>query len=374
MTGGRPVVRLEDAGYSWTDGAGGRVWAACEDLPALQALAATARKSPGFAIHIPEEMTLPLHLPQMPRSPSEARRMLRDAAPLPLDALAWTRPRPGVDGGAVITVVRRAWLEPRIAKLDAVSCSVKRLLVEPEGEPLVYRLPSVRRRNAITASIIAGSVAVSAVALSLVASNRQTDIASTQSLSGADREFGVVAQTLSAIATALPSDAQIVEIEKRADGTNALRLTVADPDALRDSLAFTHAPGGWRETARVSQPNDGYSVTYRAEPGTTLTAKRALPVLSARTPRDAARMAISGLRAAADRQRIQLNVGQVADSGASLLSFGVSAAGSQAAVLAFADRIESGPPPARLTAWTIRADPLGVRLSATVLVPWARRS
>lgn len=48
---------------------------------------------------------------------------------------------------------------------------------------------------------------------------------------------------------------------------------------------------------------------------------------------------------------------------------GVIVVGSQAGVIAFADRVEANAPVARFRDWTITADPAGVRLTGTVIVP-----
>jgi len=368
------AIRLEDDWYEWTPEIGETVRVARGDVAGLQALCIPGPGQKRLTLHVPEHASLDLILPAMPRTSSEVRLMLRDAAPVATRDLAWTCPRSIDDEGAIVALVRRAWLDPRVAEVEGALGIVPRVIVEPTGHPLIYRSPAQRRRNLVTSAVVGASAVISILALALVPPEEPTrPMPSPLALAGAMPSRTGIIQTVTALGGAAPGPEGLAALSAGSDGRRSVQFLVSDPDALRATLVTIPALRGYREMAQSREAAGGYRVTYTStRQAQRPIATRSAPILVAASRADAVNRVRSLLLAEGVRRVIQLRLGGDAAGGSARLRMRIDAVGPQGALLEFADRIESGIPPALITDWQLQPDPLGVRLTGTVAVPWRR--
>ncbi len=321
-----------------------------------------------LAVHVPDWAALQVALPARTRKRRELREMLRDAAPVLPEELVWTSPRSLDDGKAGVSVVRRLWLDDHCVEVETEMPMALHVIVEPTGDPLRYRSPAVRLRNRLTATIVSGSLLVSAIALALTARGTPpseqllgfTGLGATPSVSA----------TLLKLGFSAPAGTRLVAISADPSGSVALELDAPDPNIVHRVMAGQRSLGRWTQTRQVRRADASYRVTYRASPVGTVRGHHLVLPLAARSPGEAITLATSILSEHARAGRVELQLTRGSASASNPLVFGVSLAGPQASVLALADRIQSGTPAIRIDNWRLQPDPTGVRLTGALVVPW----
>lgn len=322
--------------------------------------------------------TFELVLPEVPRGRRQLWRCIGQLAPVLPDQLIWTEPRPGGSGEPLVTLVRRSWLEPRILRIEAKAGLVLRPVAERNLAPFLYCPPLERRRFVLTISVIALSLGVVAVSLGIAGQQKRHGVAAQPASAAAQTVFFErpgFAATLARAAVALPQHCTLAAIVfDRSGGTN-LELNTADPDQLRSALAGRELAPGFVETGHVRLMGTVFRVTFRraARPRALATGLRTAPPLAAPSLGRAQNTATQHVSEQARSAALDLRL-EPAPAQPDMLMFAFVLTGPQAAVLTFADHIESTPPVIRLIDWRLDPDPSGVRLSGTMAVPWARAS
>ncbi len=362
-------LRLDEDGYIWTSEAGEATFITRGDAQAVKAIRGEIGRQKRVALKVAESATLKIRLIRMPKTRAETRSMLRDLSPVPLGEVAWTRPRP-LDEGATLTLVKRAWLDPRVAEIETALGIEPRVIVEPDGDLLVYRSPAHRRRNMVTRAVVAASIAIAAVALNMSRDTEGVAVAEVADAGfGTLPDHGAVARTVSTIAETGLAEQSLVAISSDATGNASVEMLINDPDTLQADLLSTGALRSFQETARTSEQNGGYRVAYSSR-FPTPKSLRSAPVLTATNRAKAASRLRAMLEAEASSRVIELRLDGDGNAGTAPISMKIDAVGPQGAVLGLADRIESGLPPVRLTQWRLQADSAGARLTGTLVAPW----
>lgn len=135
---------------------------AYDDAAGWNALKMDLAELPRLTAIVPTELTLRMALPGTPRGERDLRAMLEVSAPLALRELHWTYPVPRDDGtGEVVTLVKRDWLDPRVAVIRRHLTPVDLLVVDADREPFLgHASPGIRyRRLAVSSAAIAVVVA-----------------------------------------------------------------------------------------------------------------------------------------------------------------------------------------------------------------------
>ncbi|MEO6153948.1 MAG: hypothetical protein ABIT09_05530 [Croceibacterium sp.] len=342
-----------------------------EDWGAVRAMTAGQRD---IAVRIAESDTLVLTLAAMPRSRHELRALVSAAAPILPGELAWTEARALVEGGAETQVVRRAWLAPKVNELERELPHRLRLLVEPTGAALWYRSPAARSRNLMTGAVVGAALAISIAAIAM-ARHSSRDAVTYLALPGvavAPQSAGLSA-ILTRLVPLLPPGAQLMGIARDRRGMLSVGVATVDPDGLRATAGDTFIQH-WRETGRGQIPGSGYRVDFTLIGMGDLVPARAARALFAATRAEAEQTARSAILAVPrDRAVVaELNPGISPEAGP--LVFAMRIAGPQGGVLALADRIESGLPPARFVEWRLEPQASGIRLTGTLELPWRTAS
>ena len=327
---------------------------------------------------IPTTATFELVLPEVPRGRRQLRHCIGQLAPVVQDQLAWTEPRPGESGEPVVTAVRRSWLEEWIGRIEAKTGLVLRPVAERDLAPFLYRPPLERHRLVVTILVIASSVGVAGGTLGIAGRQERHEAAAppvTPAAQSAFFERPGFSATLAPAAVALPPHCAFAAIVHDRSGSTSLELDTADPELLRAALAGRELAPGFVETGQVRLLGTAFRVAFRraALPWAPATGLRTATPLAApslgRAHNTAAQHVSEQARAAALDLRLA-----PAPAQPDTLMFAFVLTGPQAAVLTFADHLESEPPVMRLIDWRLVPDPAGVRLSGTMAVPWARAS
>lgn len=324
-------------------------------------------------VRVPEAATFPLALARQPRSRRELRAMLRETAPVVPGELAWTWPRPLDLGGAVLIIVRRPWLDERIAEIERELPTSLHLVVDPTGDALIYRSPAARRRNSISAATVAAALFIAVAAL--LVSRPQPDLPVLAAPPVADAaalpRSASVAATLLGLGFPKSPEGPAVAIHSDRFGMTTIEVDVADPDLLRLRLEQEGALTRFREIRQVRIPDAGYRVTYRSALAPASAPGGVAPPLAVSSREEAIAQVTRRLTSAATVQAIVLRLTPTPGSAAGALEFAFDLTGPQPAVLGIIDEIESGRPPARVLDWRVVPDVAGVRLSGTLQVPWS---
>lgn len=372
MTGEPLALRIEEHGFTALFAGDDPVHIEPQDRAGWDNLRTALHGRRRLALHVPVAARLDLALPAGPQRGRAARVMLAAASPMPLSELAWTRPIPTEEGGAKVTLVRRAWLDPRVEAVEHALGIVPHVIVEPDGAPLLYRSPRERRRLTITTATMILSAVIAATALASLQDGQPSaaDIpaAAIDPLPAGD----AVAATIAALAAAVPADAAVLAIAADGTGGASIEVSTANPNMLGVAIASTRTLTGLRETAQVPDPAGGWRVTYQARLPERRAGARTVPLMAAISRNAASATARQRLAVDASRNGVRLTLGGDTATGAAPLRFAYTMAGSQDAVLALADAIESGSPPTRLRDWHLRPAGGGVTLTGTLSVPWRR--
>lgn len=372
ITGEPFALRIEENGYTSLVAGDDPVYIEADDRAGWNELRTALRGRNRLTLHVPAAASLELTLLAGPRTGRAARALLADATPVPLSELAWTRPAPIEGDGTKVTLVRRAWLDPRVEAVERALGIVAHVVVEPHGAVLVYRAPAQRQRRAITTATVFLSAVVAAAALATLP-DRQTSAPTAPTAALDPLPAGdAVAATIAALAAAAPVGAMVVAMSADGTGGVSMEVAIADADTPRVPLSTTATLSGLREIAQVPDPAGGYRVTYQGRLPAGRTAARTVDIMAAASRSAAIAAARQHLAVEASRRGVALTLGGDTGAGTAPLRFAYAAAGPQGAVIALADALESGSPPTRLREWQLRPADAGVELTGTLTLPWSR--
>jgi hypothetical protein len=149
-----------------------------------------------------------------------------------------------------------------------------------------------------------------------------------------------------------------------------VELATPDPDTMRAESAGRNMLPNFREVGQARGAQGMYTVTYLREGKSIAMPKGTASPLRAADAIEAASQADRALHTLAAEHVVQISLAPPTTPDDHTLEFDVVFAGPQNEVLLTANQIENGPYPMRFAEWSLVPDPAGVRLSATLIVPW----
>lgn len=329
---------------------------------------------------VPSSQCLEVALPHAPTGRHDLLRMLLAQAPVLPQHLVWTSPIAESVNGAKITVVRREWLDRFVGDLERELGHMLEARTARDHLLFRYVSPASRRARSITLSAwIAGLIVAGIAALAIPDRGQKLDTPTAigESVVSQNSEFaqiGILAAIAGQPFGKLP-DGLIAGISGNRDGGLLVILNTQDPDALRDLLTERRLLVGYRQLDQTRSRDGGYLVTYSlnepsvAQPAI-LTSDR-IPILRARDAAVAIAVTERTLIAYTAEQGLQLGLIAPAANGEAKLEFDIELAGPQERVFAAVNAIESGSPPMQFGKWELKPDRAEMRLTATLIVPWA---
>ena len=317
--------------------------------------------------------TFDLCMSGVPTGWRHLRRAVAEAAPVVPDQLAWTRPRQLGAGQPAVTAVRRAWLDERLGLLERAAGGVLQPVAEADLAPFLYRSPAARRRLSVTLAIAALPLLQLALLVAVPYWRESGGVGSAPGMP-AESLFARpgLAASVTALAAQLPPGATFAALGRDRSGAIRVELDTPDPERLRRGLVSRAFMPGLADSGSARLVGKAFRLTFGG-----VLELPAPPDAGSASPLPAASAAAAATAATARLRALAGNAPLVVEvlpgtAGPGQIAASVSVSGQQAAVLAYADRLESSRPVMRFGEWRLVPDAAGVRLSGTVIVPWVR--
>lgn len=346
------------------------------DRAGWRALPGMLASRPPVVAVVSAKASFALRLPDQTCTTRQLRRAVAKAAPVSPRQLAWTRPRQIGPGRPEITLVRRTWLNERLALLERETGQVLQPVAAHDLAPFLYRSPAARRRLAVTLAF----VALPLLQLAFISAmpdwrGSATGLTGATSQSGAGALAGPgLAASVAAVAANLPPGTTIAALARDRAGILSIDVKTPDPEGLHNALPRRELAPGLAHTGKDRLEGKAFRMTFSgvlALPVQAATARGAL--LHAKSPAAAAAAATSRIRGLASGAPLTVEA-LSAQTGPDRISVQLAVSGPQAAVLAYANALESSSPVVRLLEWRLVPDASGTRLSGTAVAPWRRGS
>lgn len=325
---------------------------------------------------VPSIHCLELQLPHLPRNDAELLSMLADSAPLMPADLVWTTPAIDDAGIVQIVVARRRWLAPFVAELERERGHKLEVRAETSGLRFLYNSPSRFRQMTITRAFWGFAFVAVLIALAIVL-RREDEAASAprfsySNVAAIDPVFARpnIAATLAELSLGSMPELRFAAISGSRDGALMVELATPDPDTMRAQSAGPAMLPNFREVTQARGAEGMYTVTYLREGRDIAIPRGTVAPLQAADAIDAALQVERALHTRAAERVVQITLAPPTAPDDQTLEFDAVFAGPQNDVLLAANHIENGRFPMRFAEWSLVPDPAGVRLSATLIVPW----